>query len=402
MKDHLAYLSKKRFSSLDGLRAISIIAVIWHHSAPKWVDANIIHIGAYGVTLFFAISGFLITTLLLREREHTGRINTKAFYMRRVLRILPLYFGVLLIYIFVVATMEKDPAIKQGFFDNLVYFATYTSNLFVKLDGRVIFYFSWSLAAEEQFYLVWPPLLYLIAKTSKEFILLSIVMAALILDRIFFASHILGFIPLAIVGGSLLAVSLHTKRGFDILNRFLGQYWSVFVVIALLIAALSLKAPSMVIHILGVLLVGSCVIREDHPVAGILTLKWISYIGGISYGMYMMHMLCLNGVTKMLSVIGWDSKGFEIFIFTVLVSVLIASLSFKYYESYFLKLKDRFNPQLIPKPSSVSATDAPTIASPLSAPIIPPPVPSTFAQAIHGPLTPPVLPTPVELELQNS
>src|SRR6476660_1823749 len=191
MDNRQAYLSKKRFGSLDGLRAISILAVIWHHAAPYWVSKTLIDIGTYGVTLFFAISGFLITTLLIRERDKIGRIDLKAFYIRRVLRILPLYYGVLLLYIIVVAVLEKDAGAKQGFFHNLPYFATYTSNLFVPLDGRVIFYFSWSLAAEEQFYLVWPPLLYLAARNSRALIILTVVLIAVILDRILVA-HYLG------------------------------------------------------------------------------------------------------------------------------------------------------------------------------------------------------------------
>ena len=361
-----AYLSKKRFGSLDGLRAISILAVIWHHAAPKWVGATLIDIGTYGVTLFFAISGFLITTLLLRERDKNGRIDLKAFYMRRVLRILPLYYGVLLLYIIVVAVLEKDAVARQGFFHNLPYFATYTSNLFVPLDGRVIFYFSWSLAAEEQFYLVWPPLLYLAARNSRALIILTVVLIAVILDRIL-VSHLLGFVPIAIVGGSLLAVVLHTKKGFQVLQQFLGRKWSVLIVLTALVIALSLVAPTIIIHLLMVLLVGCSVIREDHPIARPLSLKWVSYIGQISYGMYMLHMLCLNAVNKGLGFIGWNNGGFEVFFLTVLVSILVAGLSFKYYESYFLKLKDRFNTVVRPKMVPVGPAVVTQVAVPVAA-----------------------------------
>jgi hypothetical protein len=73
----------KYFGSLNGLRAVSIIAVIWHHTASSSFSAAIAGQGFYGVTLFFVISGFLITTLLLREKEHAGTISLGGFYVRR-------------------------------------------------------------------------------------------------------------------------------------------------------------------------------------------------------------------------------------------------------------------------------------------------------------------------------
>src|SRR2546421_12834986 len=87
--DHKNYLAAKYFPSLDGLRAISILAVIWYHVPelrPIWAT------GFLGVHLFFVISGFLITTLLLREKAATGSISLKKFYIRRTLRIFPAYY----------------------------------------------------------------------------------------------------------------------------------------------------------------------------------------------------------------------------------------------------------------------------------------------------------------------
>src|SRR5678816_1344035 len=89
-----AYLGLERFPSLDGLRALSIVPVIWHHSTPRQLE-GVLGKGPLGVHLFFAISGFLITTLLLRERRATGAISIAGFYARRSLRIFPLYYAVL-------------------------------------------------------------------------------------------------------------------------------------------------------------------------------------------------------------------------------------------------------------------------------------------------------------------
>lgn len=154
---HERFRSTRFFASLDGLRCLSILAVIWHHTAGHSFDLALSRRGHHGVTLFFAISGFLITTLLLREKQRLGDISLRKFYMRRSLRIFPLYYTVLLIYIALVAAMERGTHAGREFWGNLPAYATYTSNWFVDLKGeRVIFYFAWSLATEEQFYLVWP------------------------------------------------------------------------------------------------------------------------------------------------------------------------------------------------------------------------------------------------------
>src|SRR5579862_611155 len=94
------FLQTRKFVSLDGLRCASILAVIWHHATG-------IGKGYLGVEIFFAISGFLITTLLLRERRGFGDISLGDFYARRSLRILPLYYTVLAIYVVLVYATQR-------------------------------------------------------------------------------------------------------------------------------------------------------------------------------------------------------------------------------------------------------------------------------------------------------
>ena len=157
-----AFTATAWFSGLDGLRAFSVVAVLWYHLAGEH-DLALLNHGNQGVQLFFAISGFLVTTLLLRERRRTGTISLRSFYLRRTLRIFPLYYAVLATYaLLVFATLRGTPKGAE-FWQHLPAFATYTSNWFVSADAGtghgVTFYFAWSLATEEQFYLVWPPLL---------------------------------------------------------------------------------------------------------------------------------------------------------------------------------------------------------------------------------------------------
>ena len=101
-----AFRGVRRFGSLDGLRCFSILAVLWHHSGIN-LDFPLFHRGQLGVHLFFAISGFLITSLMIRERKSHDEISLRKFYMRRSLRIFPLYYVVLLTYVVVVAVMER-------------------------------------------------------------------------------------------------------------------------------------------------------------------------------------------------------------------------------------------------------------------------------------------------------
>src|SRR4051812_6025192 len=151
---HDSFRRTRVFASLDGLRCVSILGVIWFHTTAR--SGGLAGSGFLGVELFFAISGFLITTLLLREAETRGRVSLKAFYLRRTLRIFPLYYVVLGAYVVLAWQFEHGPA-GAIFWRNLPSYLTYTSNWFVRLDSvRTIFYFAWSLATEEQFYLFWP------------------------------------------------------------------------------------------------------------------------------------------------------------------------------------------------------------------------------------------------------
>ena len=129
---HARFRGARYFGSLDGLRAISVLAVVWHHTVGH--DKTLPYFfsnGDEGVTLFFAISGFLITTLLLRERDTAGSINLRAFYIRRALRIFPLYYAVVALYVVLTLLFERTTPAGREFFANLIFFLTYTSNWYV-------------------------------------------------------------------------------------------------------------------------------------------------------------------------------------------------------------------------------------------------------------------------------
>jgi peptidoglycan/LPS O-acetylase OafA/YrhL len=145
-----------RFASLDGWRALSIILVVGAHSQraegfpPLWgPTVNVLFDGGLGVRCFFIISGFLITTLLLREKWTSGTINLRSFYLRRVVRIFPVYFAFLGFIAIVESQTPFDQSTRQWW-----HLLTFTSNF--SPDSNWPTGHTWSLACEEQFYLIWP------------------------------------------------------------------------------------------------------------------------------------------------------------------------------------------------------------------------------------------------------
>lgn len=346
------YRDTSFFSSLDGLRCLSILAVIWYHTGASVEGLALAQKGYLGVDLFFAISGFLITTLLLREQEQRGRISLRAFYMRRTLRIFPLYYAVILLYVIVTWALERSTSVGQQFFANLPYFLTYTSNWFVHLDGRVIFYIAWSLATEEQFYLVWPTVekmlrgwraaglivIFLIARELLETAILS----GHLPDRPLWTVIVLSIHP-AILGGVLMAHVLHDQRSFELARNLLGSRWMAPLILAVLLAGLEVGFPRWTTWTLMVLLVGSVVIRESNGLGPLLKWRPVAHIGQVSYGMYLMHMLVFHAVKRLFDPLIGQEHAWLWFPATVVATTFVATISFRYYESRFLQLKKRFS-----------------------------------------------------------
>jgi peptidoglycan/LPS O-acetylase OafA/YrhL len=343
------FLNSSHFKCLDGIRALSILAVIWHHTAAHYFDASpLANSGYHGVSLFFVISGFLITSLIIREKNKNGFVNLKKFYIRRSLRIFPLYYAVLLVYIVAVAVIEGDSADGKEFFSNLPYYLTYTSNVFVPLifGERIIFYFAWSLAVEEQFYLVWPWFeRYL---KNKTLILISVLLIMFLVGIHFniFLDNKIGrtitdilVIPISL--GVLLAHILHLEKAYISMSKILAGNYLSLIYLFIVLLLLSYSVQNILIYLFMALFLGSCVIAPNPILRNLLENKAIIHLGKISYGMYLMHMLSYNAVKLLL-------KSFNIghwllyFSLTVIVTTIVATLSFYTFEKYFMNLKKRY------------------------------------------------------------
>jgi peptidoglycan/LPS O-acetylase OafA/YrhL len=345
----------RRFGSLDGLRAVAICGVIWHHGPGESFPLPLLQKGFFGVHLFFAISGFLITTLLLRESRATGQISLRNFYSRRALRIFPLYYAVIALYVVIVAALRLDEPAGVQFLRNLPYFLTYTSNWFVPLvvaGPAPIFVLAWSLATEEQFYCTWPVLQKYLSHWPRVIVITMVAGLAFSIGAGFFDAvmpsslfgTMLRSISLPICMGVLLAHFLDSQRGFEFVSRTCGRRTSSAVLAIAVLVALAMPTPTVVVELLLVALVVSAVIREDHALARLFHVPFMVRIGIVSYGMYLYHPLVYNALTQLGGVVTAlpPRRSPSGFFLTLIVTLIVATASYQYFETRFLRLKVRF------------------------------------------------------------
>lgn len=352
-----AYRTQRFFGALNGLRFLCIVAVMWHHGPARAALENPFHLwgrGFLGVDFFFVLSGFLITTMLLREEAQAGRFSLRDFYWRRVLRIVPVYFLVVTLvgsyYIFVKG--------ESHLLEIWLYYYMFLSN-FLTSDIPLLS-ITWSLAVEEQYYLVWPVLLLLLPVSG--WVRPIVLMGAIILCVLSSAGQIGGFgievvetehalwrLPAAsyaaILLGALCAMVLHHPGGFVLVWRGLGHPMAPVGCFALLVGLL-LSAPSALtgwmffgVHLAMALCLMSLVMREDHILARPLAWRPVARIGEISYGLYLYHLIGRHVSVELGQALGLGPWAMSVIFF--LASVLIAEVSFRSFEAYFLQFKHK-------------------------------------------------------------
>lgn len=351
------YQAKRHFGSLDGLRFICITAVIWHHSAwgaELGSEFLLLARGFLGVDFFFVISGFLITTLLLREEQTHGYFDLRHFYWRRLLRIVPVYFLVVGINTCFAVFVEGQPE-KLTL---LPYYLLFVSNFLTEhLPNLSI---TWSLSVEEQYYLVWPVLLMLIPRRWILPVLLGLITVNVLghmqllgwigIPHMSFGPITLHLPPYApILMGSVVAIALQNPGVFALLEPFLARRGAVFVSFAFLtLALLFLPAsvigwPALLIHFAMCLVLMASVMREDHAMRWALANPVVARIGQISYGMYLYHLMFLVIGFKILVAVDLYSAP-ALFVFYFVLTTIAAEISFRTYETWFMRLRPRVRP----------------------------------------------------------
>nr|WP_157764636.1 acyltransferase [Rhodobacter sp. CZR27] len=314
-----SYRSRSRFGSLDGLRFLCISAVLWHHLPYREQMADVARIltrGFAGVDFFFVLSGFLITTLLMREASANGRFSLSGFYKRRALRILPVYF-LLISTVGAYYIWIKGQAI---YIDYMPFYYLFMANFLI--DDLPLLGPTWSLSVEEQYYLLWPLILMLLPRPALVPALgLSVILCTIAGTEAFgiFGIHgiDLGLIRLSmppyspILIGSALAVILHDRRSFAMIWPVLGHRLAAPVSFATLVVLWQvlpenlLGWPNLVMHLTMAACLASIAMREDHPMAGLLRFGPVARIGMVSYGIYLYHLIALHFANMLGGDGGW-------------------------------------------------------------------------------------------------
>jgi peptidoglycan/LPS O-acetylase OafA/YrhL len=342
---------------LDGLRTLAVGAVMANHfNVFKW--------GAgYGVHLFFVLSGFLITGILLAERRNVAELGITRrrafthFYIRRSLRIFPLYYFVVIAGIVLGVKNAREYA---------PWLLSYTINLKMAAQGFYVDNFShfWSLAIEEQYYLVWPWLILLLPrKWLVPSALIAIASAPLfrlwvavestgaLRSNAWIASYIATPTALDSLGaGSLLAILANTKAGAEWLRKWM-RFWIPAIGFSLtLILQLATHGrfhavlPDTATAIFFAWLIYAASRGATGPVGIFLAAAPIVYLGRISYGLYVYHPLVEAATIKGAQRFGFAlpaSAWIQAVLFTLL-TVVAATVSWYVLENPMNKLKSRF------------------------------------------------------------
>lgn len=327
---------------------VMISHFIGHHGETKAIIQTSV-IGQTGVDLFFVLSGFLITRILLLSRESPHFF--KAFYARRTLRISPLYFGFLAVYFFLLPPMFGLPIPA---FSSQLWSWFYLQNLpatFTNLRSTGPGHF-WSLAIEEHFYLVWPLIVFSLSRSRFQILIWATLIVPLVL-RFILLRHGIGvfFFTLTRVDalgyGALLAVLL-TDEAWTL--RHARMFRPLMIVIgALLLPSFVLFSGSgcdwlqtvklTLIPAFYFALIGFCVADPAaRPLTSLFSVRWLRWLGAISYGLYVFHPTCFALVQRFAA----PSSFFIDFTMSFALTIGVAYLSFRFFEAPILKLKRHF------------------------------------------------------------
>ena len=343
----------KYIPALDGIRGIAALMIMFFHffqnlqtqNSSYFLIKKLSIFGQTGVSLFFVLSGFLITRILVNSKR--GNNYFKNFYLKRIFRIFPLYYLFLIIFYFL-APFIFNQSITP--FKEQLYYWIYLQNFAItfgwKNSGPSQF---WSLAVEEHFYLFWPVLVYYLREKWLKVAIYLIIVLSLIIRFYFLKMNIQVFYftftnldQLAL--GSLLAlIEINNKIDPSKIKLFLVLIFIVIVPTILLWNITSGRAnmiiqiikPSLISLIYFFLLGLIICLKELNFFNKILRTKFLVFTGKISYGLYVYHIFCFLLISHFLKDISIPFS----FIFSFGLTFIFAYLSFRFYESYFISFK---------------------------------------------------------------
>lgn len=365
-------MNRVYFPNLNGLRFIAALLVIVHHIEQlkyvfgfnnHWNNSFIEVIGKLGVILFFVLSGFLITYLLLEENNETNTIVIKDFYIRRILRIWPLYFLIVVLSFFVFSHIpflyisNLSDSLSLNFVIKFLMFVFFIPNVALALFPAVPFAAqTWSVGIEEQFYIIWPLVIKFVKQKHLLFYIIILgyiymnVFGFKFIKAHFFYDDVMDTIATiwsnfsidCMAIGGLLAFYLHKKS--LILKYLYSKYIQWFVLLTLVIfIGFGIKIPFLHYEFYGVLF-GILILNLASNPHSLINLenKGFNYLGKISYGLYMYHPLGIVIALKLLMMANLNSMIFQ-YILSLSVTILLSAISYKYFEKYFVLKKIKYS-----------------------------------------------------------
>lgn len=375
------------FPNLDGLRFLAFLAVFKSHALEfsrynfggnntKEQLSGFFSVGDLGVSFFFVLSGFLITYLLLKEKTSTGNVSVKQFYVRRILRIWPLYFFVIALGFFVLPAVFGASDVSSFPFDvkaplsQLAWYLLFAANFDLVAHGvrGLMVAVLWSVSVEEQFYLLWP----WINKFGRKTILPAFIALVLLVSFVYRFmnyrnSYILEYASLSVfndlcIGSFSAWLIIHSEKT----NMFFGTLSKKYILLVyLLLFALVLLRhtvysfnESAVAALLSLEpVIFSClfafvILEQNFSANSVFKLShipFLSYLGRISYGLYCYHMICLFVVAWAMNRFFKEAMSASAPLFvaeialTLGATIALSALSYAFLEKPFLRLKEKYS-----------------------------------------------------------
>lgn len=337
-----------RLSGLDGLRAIAIsLVVLLHASKLAGFPQNplllaVAGVGGFGVTVFFVVSGFLITHLLITEQQRTGVISMRRFYVRRAFRILPAAYA----YVFIVSLIAWSVGVALGGPEIA------SSLLFVRnlTEGSALTAHFWTLAIEEQFYLIWPVVLWMCPPRMRLWVTLLLCVVAPVWRQA--NMELAGAAQLnwgradfrydALLAGGVIAI-LRAEGRCTVARKLVSRYSGSFVSLAVLLVVgivffaegnlpgwIGVAIPSLQYSLLAIITLG--VVDGESPwIRRLLDVKPLVAIGRLSYSLYLWQQPFL---------LPWTGANSLAVLFSLAAALLAAAASYSMVERPFLRLRE--------------------------------------------------------------
>jgi peptidoglycan/LPS O-acetylase OafA/YrhL len=360
--------SKPIFKNLDGIRFVAFLCVFFSHTfytndqslkSSRLFKSALFLAGQWGdlgLSIFFVMSGFLISYLLIHERQTYGKVHVLSFYTRRILRIWPLYFSIVLFNFFVYTLLTHN----HDFARNQIPYYFFFANLDVIQHGfnNGIIGHLWAISVEEQFYLTLPLVMVIVPNKYLHFAFIAIIIASQVFRMLhYLESSVLFYHSLSasyeIALGGLAAWLMYFRPKA---KNFISELSSGTIIFAyvvfmgmILFQNLLFNPSQLILSIFFYQLFAAFVILEQsyatHSFFKVGRSKWATLFGKYSFGLFCYHILCIRIMEAVVSKLHWNGSFSEVVVIPLLSLTLTLAtgiISYHVFEVHFLNLKKKF------------------------------------------------------------